>query len=659
MGENILYTVLALLAMSIATVVMLKRFSLPPILAYLFVGIAVGPHAIGLVENEESVHLLAEVGVVFLLFSIGLEFSISQLLTMKKAVLGLGGTQVLLTTVAGMGVAHSMGISWEGSIVVGGAIALSSTAIVAKQLTEQLEMQSRHGRLALGTLLFQDLAVVPFLVVIPILAGGESDMTADLLFALTKAIAAFIIMDALGRWVLRPVFHTVASTHSSELFTLTVIFVALMAGAITHLLGMSAAMGAFLAGIMLGESEYRHQIEIDVRPFRDVFMALFFITIGIQLDVAMLPVIWPQALLLLATLVIGKGLLVLFISRIMGYENAVATRTALVLAHGGEFGFALLALALNRELLSAAESQAILAAIIVSMIIAPILIRENGRIAKRLYAVTYLKQRQLRAKNIFHASRELDDHVIIIGYGRIGQNLASFLRDEAIEYVGLDLDPLIVREAYETGERVYYSDATHVSMLRAAGIKRARALVITIPDSRTAIRIIEVARSRNPEIPILVRTQDDLHLEDLEYAGASRVVPEQLESSMMMATHMLEMLDIPDDEIQQLVEKTRTDHYHNLRSYFHGEQAETVEDIAPDHYRRHTVVLTAGSQAIGKTIDELGLCKTGVNILSVRRGQIRGDKPVLDMKLIEADAVLLEGGTEELEHAERVILRGH
>jgi len=196
-------------------------------------------------------------------------------------------------------------------------------------------------------------------------------------------------------------------------------------------------------------------------------------------------------------------------------------------------------------------------------------------------------------------------------------------------------------------------------MLRAAGIKRARALVITIPDSRTAIRIIEVARSRNPEIPILVRTQDDLHLEDLEYAGASRVVPEQLESSMMMATHMLEMLDIPDDEIQQLVEKTRTDHYHNLRSYFHGEQAETVEDIAPDHYRRHTVVLTAGSQAIGKTIDELGLCKTGVNILSVRRGQIRGDKPVLDMKLIEADAVLLEGGTEELEHAERVILRGH
>ncbi|MCW8962944.1 MAG: monovalent cation:proton antiporter-2 (CPA2) family protein [Gammaproteobacteria bacterium] len=659
MGENILYTVLALLAMSIATVVMLKRFRLPPILAYLFVGIAVGPHAIGLVENEESVHLLAEVGVVFLLFSIGLEFSISQLLAMKKAVLGLGGTQVLLTTMAGMGVAHSMGISWEGSIVIGGAIALSSTAIVAKQLTEQLEMQSRHGRLALGTLLFQDLAVVPFLVVIPILAGGEADMTAELLFALAKAIAAFIIMDALGRWALRPVFHTVASTHSSELFTLTVIFVALMAGAITHMLGMSAAMGAFLAGIMLGESEYRHQIEIDVRPFRDVFMALFFITIGIQLNVAMLPIIWPQTLLLLATLVIGKGLLVLFISRIMGYENAVAARTALVLAQGGEFGFALLALALNRELLSAAESQAILAAIIASMIIAPILIRENGNIAKRLYAVTYLKQRQLRAKNIFHASRELDNHVIIIGYGRIGQNLASFLRDEAIEYVGLDLDPVIVREAYETGERVYYSDATHVSMLRAAGIKRARALVITIPDSRTAIRIIEVARSRNPEIPILVRTQDDLHLEDLEYAGASRVVPEQLESSMMMATHMLEMLDIPDDEIQQLVEKTRTDHYHNLRSYFHGEQPETVEDIAPDHYRRHTVVLTAGSQAIGKTIDELGLCKTGVNILSVRRGQIRGDKPVLDMKLIEADALLLEGGTEELEHAERVILRGH
>ena len=659
MNESILFTVLALLAMSISTVVLLKRINLPPVLAYLFVGIVVGPYALGLVENEHSVHLLAELGVVFLLFSIGLGFSLAQLTAMKKAVLGLGGTQVLLTTAAGIGVAHSMGISWAGAVVVGGAIALSSTAIVAKQLTEQLEMQSRHGRLALGVLLFQDIAVVPFLVVIPILASGsDANMSTELLLALAKAVAAFIIMSTLGRWLLRPIFHTVASVHSAELFTLAVLFIALLAGAITFILGLSAALGAFLAGIMLGESEYRHQIEIDIRPFRDVFMGLFFITIGIQLDVFMLPVVWPQVLALLSILIIGKGLLVMFITRMMGYELAVAARTALVLAQGGEFGFALLALALNRDLISAADSQAILAAIIISMIIAPIVIRENGNITKRLYVTTYLKQRQRRAKNIFHASRQLANHVIIIGFGRIGQNLASFLRQESIDYVGLDLDPVIVREAYEAGERVYFGDATQAAMLRATGIKRARAMVITSSDPRVALRVVETARSRSPELPIIVRTEDDLHLDKLELAGADRVVPEKLESSLALASHLLEVLDVPSDDITRMIDKTRNDQYYNLRGFFHGTESESVEDIADDDFRRHTVVLAPGCPTIGKALGDLHLAELGVSILSVRRGNIRGDEPAANMLLQEGDALILEGGAEELQHAEAILIGG-
>jgi len=659
MNENVLFTVLVLLAMSIVTVIVLKRFNLPPILAYLFVGIIVGPHAMGLVEHEESIHLLAEIGVVFLLFSIGLEFSLAQLVAMKKAVLGLGTTQVVLTTFAGMGVAYLIGISWEGSIVVGGAVALSSTAIVAKQLTEQLEMHSRHGRLALGALLFQDLAVVPFLVIIPILAGGtEGSISTELLFALAKAVIAFIIMSALGRWILRPVFHTVASVHSAELFTLTVIFIALTAGGITHVLGLSAAMGAFLAGIMLGESEYRHQIEIDIRPFRDVFMGLFFITIGIQLDVSLLPEIWPKALLLLAMLVVGKGILVMLISRSMGYDNAVATRTALVLAQGGEFGFALLALALNRQLMSVLDTQAILAAIIASMILAPILIRENGAIAKRLFGRSYLKGRQSHEKEILDASLDLKNHVIIAGYGRVGQNLASFLRQEGIEYVGLDLDPIIVREAYEAGDRVYYGDATHASMLRAAGVRRAKAMIITAFDNYTAIKIIKTAHEKNPDLAIIVRTKDDLYLDELEQAGAHHVVPEKLESSMMLAANLLELLDVPAEEIAHLIGKTRADHYYNLRGYFHGEQAESVEDLAEDHYRRHTVVLTSGSQTIGKTIAECHLGEMGISILSIKRDNVRGEDPSPNMILREGDALLLEGGTEELELAEEKLLRG-
>jgi len=659
MNEHILTTALALLAMSITTVILLKRFNLPPILAYLFVGIAVGPHAIGLVQHEGAIHLLAEIGVIFLLFSIGLEFSLVQLIAMKKAVLGLGTTQVVLTTILGTAVAHFIGLSWEGSIVVGGAIALSSTAIVAKQLTEQLEMHSRHGRLALGALLFQDLAVVPFLVLIPILAGGaDVTMSSELLLALGKAVLAFVIMSALGRWILRPVFHVVASVHSAELFTLTVLFIALLAGGITHMLGLSAAMGAFLAGIMLGESEYRHQIEIDIRPFRDVFMGIFFITIGMQLDISLLPMVWPKALLLLVTLVIGKGLLVIIISRFMGYDNAVATRTALILSQGGEFGFALLALALNRELLSVSDSQAILAAIVVSMIIAPILIRENGAIVKKVFARSYLKGRQSHIKSVLDASLDLKNHVIIAGYGRVGQNLASFLRQEGFEYVGLDLDPVIVREAYEAGERVYYGDATHASMLRAAGVRRAKAMIVTSFDAHSATKIIQTAHKKNPGLPIIVRSKDDFHLEKLEQAGADRVVPEKLESSMMLATNLLEALEIPTEEIIRLIEKTRADHYYNLRGYFHGEEAESVEDMAEDHYRRHTVVLAPGCQSIGKSIVECHLGEMGVSILSVRRGNIRGDDPDPDMILQQGDALVLEGGTEELELAEEKLLRG-
>ena len=659
MNEHILTTALVLLAMSITIVILLKRYNLPPILAYLFVGIAVGPHALGFVQHEGVIHLLAEIGVIFLLFSIGLEFSWAQLVAMKKAVLGLGTTQVVLTTLMGTVVAHFIGLGWEGSIVVGGAIALSSTAIVAKQLTEQLEMHSRHGRLAIGALLFQDLAVVPFLVIIPILAGGaEGTMSSELLLAFAKAVIAFMIMIALGRWILRPVFHIVASVRSAELFTLTVLFIALLAGGITHMLGLSAAMGAFLAGIMLGESEYRHQIEIDIRPFRDVFMGLFFIAIGIQLDVSLLPLVWPKALLLLVTLVIGKGLLVFIISRFMGYENAVATRTALILGQGGEFGFALLALALNRELISVIDSQAILAAILVSMIIAPILIRENGTIVKRIFAGSYLKDRQSHLKNVLRASLFVKNHVIIAGYGRVGQNLASFLKQQGVEYVGIDLDPVIVREAYEAGERVYYGDATHALMLRAAGVRRAKALIITSFDVNSASKIIQTAHQKNPELPIIVRSKDDMNLEKLEQAGADRVVPEKLESSMMLATNLLEALDVPTEDIMRLIEKTRADHYYNLRGYFHGEEAESVEDIADDHYRRHTVVLSPGCKSIGKTILDCHLGEMGVSILSVRRGNIRGDDPNPDMILKQGDALVLEGGTEELELAEEKLLRG-
>jgi CPA2 family monovalent cation:H+ antiporter-2 len=656
MEQEVLGSTLVLLALSVAAVSLLRRIQLPAILGYLLVGVIAGPHAFGWLGHGEAIHLLAEIGVVFLLFMIGLEISIPHLQTMKGTVLGLGGSQVLLTTLVAGGIAWYAGVSWQGAVVIGGAFSLSSTAIAARQLTEQLEMQSRHGRVALGILLFQDLAVVPFLVLIPIFADGSESMLAPMLWALGKGILAFAIMFALGHWVLRPLFHQVATTRSIELFTLTILLVSLTAAWITNRLGLSLALGAFLAGIMLGESEYRHQIETEVRPFRDVLMGLFFISIGAQLDLTVLPDIWPWVLLTGGGLVIGKGLLITAITRLGGHEMGVAVRSGAVLAQGGEFGFALLALALANNLLSLEQSQPVLAAIILSMALAPILIRHNGRFAKRI-CTTYLRNMETTAQSLESGARELRDHVIICGFGRIGQNLASFLREEGFDYVALDLDPMLIREAWEAGERVYYGDSTHREILKKAGIQRARALAVTFDGLPTQQRIIHAARSLSDDLMIVVRTHDDHHLEELQAAGANDVVPESIEASMMLAAHLLVHLDVPRDEVERLVEKARADRYRRLRGFFHGEELEEVVE-EEDRFRLHTVVLTEDCRAVGRSLADLKLERHGITVTGLRRHGVMGEIPSADLILEAGDALVLQGSAEALEYGEQRLLRG-
>ena len=350
MNPSPLGEVLVILALAVVAVALFRRVHLPPILGYLCVGLFAGEHALAWIPESDVIHLLAEVGVVFLLFMIGLEISIPHMLSMKHAVLGFGSAQVVLSTLTTMAIALLIGIPWEGALVVGGALALSSTAIVAKQLIEQVEMQSRHGRFALGILLFQDLAVVPFLVAIPILGGDATHNVALALgIALFKGLLTIVLMLAAGRWLLRPLFHRVASAHSVELFTLAVLLVSLTAAWITHAVGLSLALGAFIAGMLIGDTEYRHHVETEIRPFRDILMGLFFITVGTQLDLATLPSILHWVLLLLGGLVLGKGLLIAVLVRLGGHEAGVAIRTGIVLAQGGEFGFALLALALSNR----------------------------------------------------------------------------------------------------------------------------------------------------------------------------------------------------------------------------------------------------------------------------------------------------------------------
>ncbi|MEJ2575224.1 MAG: monovalent cation:proton antiporter-2 (CPA2) family protein [Gammaproteobacteria bacterium] len=657
MHHSPLGAVLILLALSVAAVALVRRIHLPPILGYLFVGLAAGPHALGWIPENEVVHLLGEVGVVFLLFMIGLEISIPHLLSMRHAVLVFGGAQVVLSTLVTMAMAMAGGIPWQGALVVGGALALSSTAIVAKQLTEQVEMQSRHGRYALGILLFQDLAVVPFLVVIPILGGGAADSLGPvLLLALAKGLAVLVAMLAAGRWLLRPLFHWVASAHSVELFTLTVLLVSLTAAWLTWLAGLSLALGAFIAGMLIGDTEYRHHVETEIRPFRDVLMGLFFITVGTQLDLAALPGIAHWVLLLVVGLVIVKGLLIAGVVRLGGHDSGLALRTGIVLAQGGEFGFALLALALAHGLLTAEQSQPVLAAMVVSMALAPLLIRRNGQLAA-LVSRSYRRHQETEAHVVEEGAAQLSGHVIIGGFGRIGQNLALFLDTERIDYLALDMDPTLISEAWEAGQRVFFANAAHPEILEAAGLARARALVLAFDDYQAAEQIIPAVRRLNRDIPIIVRAHDDSRLETLEAAGATEVVPESVEASLILASRLLNQLGVDLDEIQRVVEQARTDHYRRVRCYFHGgDELETPEALE-DQHRLHTVVLSPDHHAVGRRIDELGLDDLDVEVLTVRRAGICGDAPDPAMTLRSGDALILQGDAEHLFHAEAQLLR--
>lgn len=657
MHPEILTEILLLLGLSVIAVGVFRKIHLPPVFGYLLVGIVASPYAFGwLPAHNDTVSLLAEIGVVFLLFMIGLEFSLAQFWGLRRAVLGLGGIQVLVSTLVGMSLAMWAGLPWEGALVLGGAASLSSTAIVVKQLNEQLEMSQPHGRLALAVLLFQDIAVVPFLVVIPILGGaGEQSLLIPLLLALGKGVVAVAAMLALGHWGLRPVFHWVAMSRSTELFTLTALLVSLAAAWLTHHLGLSLALGAFLAGMMLSETEFKHQIESDVRPFRDILMGLFFITVGTQLNLTVLPDIWFEVLWITFAIVVGKALLVLLAAQGLGYPVNISARTGLVLGNGGEFGFALITLALSHSLLSSEQTQSVLTAIVFSMLLSPLLVRYNGELVKKLHGEALADESEL--DTLQEVCSELQQHVIFCGFGRIGQNLGGVLRSQAIPYVALDMNPSLVKEARDAGESVFYADCTDRVVLHGAGLDHARLLVITIDNHHAASRIIREVREEAPELRIIVRTRDDLHMEELFQLGATDVLAETLEASMMMARDLLEALDVPESDIHAIVASHRDDHFHALRRYFHGDCIESVEESADPHHL-HTVSLCEGHDAVGKALEDVDFGDVQVDVVYLTREGVRGDEPSGTVVLAPGDALVLEGSSEALEHAENVLQAG-
>ncbi|HED33757.1 MAG TPA: potassium transporter [Gammaproteobacteria bacterium] len=648
-----------LLAISVVVVSLFRRIRLPAILAYLTVGIFLGPHAANLVQNTDTLHFLAEIGIAFLLFSLGLEFSLNKLISNRRAVVGLGSTQVAFTLLAAGCTAWLLGSSIESAFVIGCVLALSSTAIVIKQLGEQLETDSRHGQASISILLFQDVAVVPMLVIIPVLASdNETSFVLELSYSFAMGVGVTVIMLAIGRWLLRPLFHEIASAHSAELFTLAVLLVALLSAWTTEFAGLSMALGAFLAGMMLSETEFKHQIENDIRPFRDILLGLFFITVGMLLDLNSLQQVFVWAILLAIAVIIAKTLIIMILSKLITRStNGVALRTGVVLSQCGEFGFAIMALAVSSNLLAKTEEQILLASIILTMIATPFLVKYNGLLAKKLVG-GYLQSREETREHITSGAAPLKDHVIICGFGRIGQNIAKILDSEGFSYFALDYNVELIKNASKAGYKVAFGDSTHREILLAAGIERAAILVICHDNVGSAEKTLHQAKAINKDVPILVRTQDDTYYTKLTEAGATEVIPETLESSLMMASHVLSILGMPMAKIVRRVQEMRNNKYATLREFFHSNESDDLE--LPDDLRKRlrTFILTEGSYAIGKKIEDLHLQSRGITLHRNRRNDSSVVSPSSSDNLKSGDVLVLFGTPEDLEHIEGYLLNG-
>ena len=644
---------------TLAVVVGLRRLRLPLILAFLIVGMCVGPHALGWVSATETTETLAEFGVVFLLFTLGLEFSLPRLIAMRGEVFTLGGLQVAGTTAATAAIGWAVGLSLPVAILLGGAVAMSSTAIVLRQLTEQDELNRTHGRLAFGVLLFQDLAFVPFLALAGVLASPQEQYTTlEITLAVGKAAIALLIVLASGRWLLRPLFHEIAANNAPELFTFAVLFVAIGAAWSTHAAGLSFALGAFLAGMMLAETEYRYQVEAGIRPFRDTLLGLFFVTIGMQLDVPALLGQLPVVIAILATMLLVKAVIVTLAGRPFAGEWFKALRAGIVLSPGGEFGFALLALLLDNRLIGADFTQPVLAAITLSMLIAPVLIRHNKTVARYFMHQSGPSQTGLARLEAANQAIARRDHVIVCGYGRVGQNVGRVLETEGFEFLAMDLDPVRVRTALAAGDAVIYGDAADDGVLKSAGLDRANAVVVTFSDTARALAIVRAVRRQRPALPILVRAQDETHLEELIAAGATEVVPETLEAALTLVSNTLHMLQVPASRVIRRVGEIRRQRYKALRSVIARDPAGRSEDTGEFREELHTVVLPPGAWSIGRTLSEIRGRGAEVSFTAVRRDGIVGRDPDLEMTLREGDVVVLFGTPEAQEHAEAVLLAG-
>lgn len=549
LSETLIFLIAAVI---VAPIFQRLRSSL--VLGYLVAGVIIGPGVLGLISGSKQVHNIAELGVVFLLFTIGLELSVDRLKVIRNQIFGVGTAQVTVTAVIIAAIAYSVGFSMQTSVIIGGGLALSSTAVVLQLLSERGELSSRRGRLTFAILLLQDLAVVPLLALVPAFAGEGDDTVTALLWTLGKGLLLLAGVAIFGRFVVRPLFRAVAVGRSSELFAAVTLAVLLGMAWLTGTFGLSLAIGGFLAGLLLAETEYRHQVAADIQPFRGLLLGLFFMTVGISLD---LDIVFENTLLvlgLLVGLIALKTAITMALCRISGVSTAISLNTALVLSQAGEFGFVLFALAGGFGLLEVREATILSAVIALSMALTPGLAWLGNRLHKRMEANLADRQEDMRSE-----SADMKDHVIIAGFGRVGQSVVKTLSAAGIPYVAVEFEPTRVAEARAKGLSVYYGDASRVEVLEALGADRARAAVIILDNATAAERVVNLLHQRFPKLNIFVRARDNAHKRRLTNAGASGIVHETYELGLQLGETVLRGYGTPDDQIQDIIRDHRAD----------------------------------------------------------------------------------------------------
>ena len=570
-------TLLYLLA-AVLGVVGCRFLKLPPMLGYLVVGVVIGPNALAFAQNSEGIRHLAEFGVVFLMFVIGLEFNLPKLRTMQRYVFGLGLWQVVLTVVLvttfsvflNVMAPTLWGMSWQTALSLAGALSMSSTAIVIKLMSDRLELDSEHGKRVVGVLLFQDLAVVPFLVMIPALDAPPEQLMTAMGLAVVKATLLIALLLTGGQRLMRWWLLLVARRQTEELFVLNVLLVTLGLAWLTELAGLSLALGAFVAGMLISETEFKHRVELDIKPFHDILLGLFFITIGMMLDWRIIWDRWQFVLFLVTVPVLLKFVLISALTRLGGASEGVSLRTGLYLAQAGEFGFVLLTLGNQHQLIAADWLNPVLASMVLSMMVTPFIVMRANYWVMKWSSSDWLQQ-SLEMTQMAQMSMNIKKHIIICGYGRCGQNLAKLLKTQNIPYIALDLDPDRVNRTLAQGDQVAYGDAAKLQFLMSVGLDRASAVVVTYLDSASAFRVLALAKEHAPHVPVVVRTKDDQELAKFQAAGASEVVPETIEGSLMLATHALALVGVPMKRVIRMVQAQRNQRYELLRDDDHGE----------------------------------------------------------------------------------------